>query len=129
MKIAIFIIVTGVIFVILAWGFFAAQYLGAFVGGNIEQAGQWGDTFGAINALFGGLAFSGVLATLLIQQRELTKQQEQIQSAELQQHLQRFDSTFFQLLMLLRDLRKEVRARQPTGQLMEGADAFRTCTI
>jgi hypothetical protein len=109
-----------------AWGTIGIHQASILLGGGLDKAGQWGDAFGAINALFGGLAFSGVLATLLLQQRELARQQDQIRKAEREQHLERFDSTFFQLLTLLRDLRAEVRTiHKNTGVELIGAPALR----
>src|SRR5690349_1681956 len=55
---------------------------------DLAGVGQWGDSFGALNALFSGLAFIAVLATLRSQARALKNQQED-------QHRQRFDTTFF----------------------------------
>lgn len=34
---------------------------------NIDKIGQFGDSAGAVNALFSGLAFAGVIITLIIQ--------------------------------------------------------------
>ncbi len=36
-----------------------------------EKRGQFGDLFGAVNALFSGLAFAGVIVTILLQREEL----------------------------------------------------------
>ena len=46
-----------------------------------EKPGQFGDTYGAINALFSGLAFAGVIATVLLQRRELKLQRDELQEA------------------------------------------------
>ncbi|KZE73356.1 hypothetical protein AV926_18405 [Myroides marinus] len=46
---------------------------------NWETSGTFGDTFGALNALFSGLALSGVIVTILIQKRELHLQQIEMQ--------------------------------------------------
>jgi hypothetical protein len=86
----------------------------------LEIRGQWGDSFGALNALFSAFAFSAVLLTLWVQQR-------QISEAQRDQHRQRFDETYFKLLGLLRDVRSELRYTpssyvQPTPQ--EGAHAL-----
>ncbi len=37
---------------------------------SIEKAGQFGDSFGIATSLFSGLAFSGVLITLMLQRDE-----------------------------------------------------------
>lgn len=39
-----------------------------------SNSGLFGDTFGAINSLFSGLAFAGLLYTILLQSRELKLQ-------------------------------------------------------
>jgi hypothetical protein len=43
-----------------------------------EKQGQFGDSFGAINALFSGLAFAGIIATILLQRKELVLQREEL---------------------------------------------------
>lgn len=67
-----------------------------------ETVGQWGDSFGALNALFAAFAFLGVLGTLAMQQR-------QIRDAAKETHRQKFDDVFFRLIALLREARSEVR--------------------
>lgn len=41
-----------------------------------EVKGQFGDTFGAVNALFAGLAFGGIVITILLQREELQQQKD-----------------------------------------------------
>lgn len=43
-----------------------------------SASGVFGDTFGAINSLFSGLAFAGLLYTILLQSRELKLQREEL---------------------------------------------------
>lgn len=69
-----------------------------------EVLGQWGDAFGALNALFSAFAFVAVLYTL-------RQQQKQIDDAATDQHLQRFEHTFYELLRLLREARDDVEFR------------------
>lgn len=54
-------------FVILTW-----------VGPDMATWGQFGDIFGGINALFTGLAFAGVIYTILLQRRELGLQRDEL---------------------------------------------------
>lgn len=68
---------------------------------DMSASGQWGDTFGAFNALFGALGFTAVFATLLVQGAALKRQQDEL-------HAQRFESTYFELIRLLRELREQV---------------------
>lgn len=46
--------------------------------GKAELTGQFGDTFGVANSLFSGLAFAGVIATLLLQRSELQLQRQEL---------------------------------------------------
>lgn len=80
--------------------------------GTGDSVGTFGDKFGAINALFSGLAFAGLIMTLVLQKEELEAQREElkqtreelegqkkefeIQNKTLKQ--QQFSTTFFQLL-------------------------------
>lgn len=41
--------------------------------------GQFGDMFGIVNSLFSGLAFSGLIYTIFLQQQELSLQREELQ--------------------------------------------------
>jgi hypothetical protein len=43
-----------------------------------DNRGTFGDSFGAINSLFSGLAFAGVIFTILLQRRELSLQREEL---------------------------------------------------
>lgn len=45
-----------------------------FLGSNWSERGTIGDAFGASNALFSGLAFAGLLYTILLQRQELRNQ-------------------------------------------------------
>jgi len=77
-------------------------------------AGEFGDMFGGVNALFSGFAFLGVIIAIWLQRDELTlqrlelsqtrkelagqKEQLKLQNATFRQ--QSFDTTFFQMLAL-----------------------------
>lgn len=58
---------------------------------NVGERGQFGDSFGAVNALFAGLAFAGVIWAIFLQKQELELQRQEFQR-------QNFESSFFQLL-------------------------------
>jgi hypothetical protein len=80
--------------------------------------GAFGDKFGAINALFSGLAFAGLIVTLLYQKEELKLQREELadtrkelnaQRLEFQEQnktmrRQRFENTFFNMLSLQQEI-------------------------
>lgn len=42
------------------------------------QRGTFGDMFGAVNALFSGLAFAGIIYTITLQRQELSLQREEL---------------------------------------------------
>lgn len=46
---------------------------------NSEERGQFGDMFGAVNALFSGLAFAGLIITLILQKTELGLQRDELE--------------------------------------------------
>ena len=64
------------IFVILSW--IAFWYFSKSCNIGWETKGQFGDTFGTINALFSGLAFAGVIVTILLQREDLQLTQKEL---------------------------------------------------
>lgn len=83
-----------------------------------DNRGTFGDKFGAVNALFSGLAFAGLIVTLLYQKEELKLQREELketrnelnaQKLEFQEQnktmkRQRFENTFFNMLSLQQEI-------------------------
>jgi hypothetical protein len=47
----------------------------------MDTRGQFGDLFGAVNAFFTGLAFAGVIYTIILQRKELEMQRKELQSS------------------------------------------------
>ncbi len=47
--------------------------------GTWDERGQFGDLFGAVNSLFSGLAFAGVIYTIYLQREELSLQRRELQ--------------------------------------------------
>jgi hypothetical protein len=74
--------------------------------------GQFGDKFGAINSLFAGLAFAGIIFTILLQRGELIETRKAISH-------ERFDTTFFELLKFHKNVSESVETRGGRGK-----DAF-----
>ncbi|OPH84440.1 putative phage abortive infection protein [Nitrobacter vulgaris] len=66
---------------------------------DVHSIGEFGDSFGVLNALFAAGAFIAVLFSLKSQSDEL--------------HRQRFEASYFELLALLRELRKQAVIFQP----------------
>ena len=109
-------IVVAIIGVLAAWGL--SWWL---INKNNEcstERGTFGDMFGAVNALFSGLAFAGLIVTLLYQKEELKLQREELretrnelnaQKLEFQEQnktmkRQRFENTFFNMLSLQQEI-------------------------
>jgi len=47
---------------------------------DFKERGTFGDMFGAVNALFSGLAFGGVIYAILLQREDLERQKEEVTS-------------------------------------------------
>ncbi|MDF9619535.1 putative phage abortive infection protein [Pseudomonas entomophila] len=84
------------------------------------RKGEFGDSFGTLNALFSGLAFSGVLITLLIQRKDLLEAREQ--SAR-----QQIESQFYNMLSLQQQIVQafDLHGRGDKGRVAVGRDCFR----
>lgn len=96
-----------------------------------DLRGVYGDMFGAVNSLFSGLAFGGIIITIIMQKEELRHQREELQLTrkEFQQQnitlkSQKFDNNFFQMLDLhhkiVSDIDFETRTKRYAGR-----DVFR----
>lgn len=65
-----------ILLVVIIWGLSAfAIMLGL---GNWSDRGTFGDLFGAVNALFSGLAFAGLIYTIIQQKEDLELQRKEI---------------------------------------------------
>ena len=107
------------------------------------EKGEFGDTFGALNALFAGLAFAGVIYAILLQQKELALQRkelalqrkeledtrveirgqkEQLQAQNQTLQKQNFESSFFQLLNRQSEIvnSMEIEKDEPSGRACFG---------
>lgn len=85
---------------------------------SIAKAGALGDSFGWLNAAFSGLAFFGVIWTLLHQKEEL-------QDARQTTRMERFEGTFFHLIGMMRKNLDEIRVPRPDGgQPVFGVEAL-----
>ena len=101
-----------VFFVVVVLLYFGSWYYIDNLYNSPERQGQFGDKFGAVNALFSGLAFAGLIFTIILQKKELALQREELtqtreelkgQKEQLEEQnktlkIQRFENTFFQML-------------------------------
>lgn len=122
-------------FVILLW---VANGLMKFVVNKpIADCGTFGDQFGAVNALFSGLAFVGLIYTIIQQNRSIELQRKDLknQLRELQQNgkemiaqtkqfekqnesmnLERFENRFFQMLQTHHDNVMSMKTEKNQGR-------------
>ncbi|OUD38264.1 hypothetical protein BS623_23315 [Vibrio parahaemolyticus] len=68
---------------------------------SMNSAAILGDSFGIVNALFSGLAFAGLIITILIQREELNESREIFKA-------QKFDDAFYRLLDFYRNNLMEI---------------------
>lgn len=78
--------------------------------GFIDELGPFGDVYGALNTLFSGLAFAGLIISIRLQSKELSETREELkeQSEQFRRQTeglvkQTFESTFFKLLKMYGD--------------------------
>ena len=116
-----------------------------------DERGQFGDMFGAVNALFSGLAFAGLIITLILQKTELSLQRDELEQTrdELKNQrkefetqnktlkIQQFESALYNMLQLqqqiVNDLAYDTKiegysdstARGDWAVVVKGRDLFR----
>ena len=102
-------IIISIIGVIVLWGL-SWILIDKYIDSSTDQ-GTFGDMFGAVNALFSGLAFAGLIATLLYQREELKLQRKELNEQKLEFReqnktlkRQRFENTFFNMLSLQQEI-------------------------
>jgi hypothetical protein len=131
-----------VILVTLVVGLWAASiWLISRLFGPPGDAAAFGDMFGAVSALFTGLAFVGVILAIVLQWHELQLQREELQATREELRGQKeqlrtqnetlrkqaFESTFFQLLRTLNEIVSAMNIREPSADasgLTTGRDCF-----
>jgi Putative phage abortive infection protein len=71
---------------------------------NLAAYGSYSDAFGALNTLFAGLAFAGIVVSIFLQSKELRETRQELKGQRLQIQRQVFENTFFQVLRVLSQL-------------------------
>ena len=125
-KLLPFIVIVVVFFLWLANWLFVIN----FIPDNHAARGQFGDMFGASNALFSGLALAGVIITIYLQIKELGYQREDLkltrdemkgQKEQLEHQvnvakIQVFETTLYNLISLFRDVTQDVSFNNLQGK-------------
>lgn len=84
----------------------------------------FGDKFGAINALFSGLALAGVISTLIYQKEGLKLQNEEFEVMLKAQRLQCFETSLFNMLSLQQEIVKNLSLSKDINNIYKGRDIF-----
>jgi hypothetical protein len=103
---------------------------------ELAGKGQFGDSYGALNALFSGLAFAGLGYAIYLQRQELAEtreglkvqEQESVKQFTALAH-QRFENTFFELLRLHNEIVNSIELRKSsdsTQVVAKGRKCFKT---
>ncbi|WP_282372355.1 putative phage abortive infection protein [Pseudomonas sp. PS02290] len=84
------------------------------------RSGTFGDAFGTLNALFSGLAFSGVLITLYYQRKDL-------EASQVQNKKQQAESQFYNMLNLQQQVIQgfDLHRMGEHAHTIQGRDCFR----
>ena len=105
-------------FVVIFWSLSLIEWFPWWI---TNERGQFGDSFGIVNALFAGLAFAGVIFAIILQWQELGLQRQELkdtraeikgQKETLQK--QNFESSFFHLLNMHSEIVNSMVIRGPT---------------
>lgn len=125
---------------------FVANLCLIFLPYSKEARGTFGDQFGAVNALFSGLAFAGLIYTIMLQRNdlklqrqdlklqrkelELTRKEMEEQTAEFEKQnetlkIQRFENTFFNMLSQFQEVVNNLTATVNAGMQSSGREVFR----
>ena len=114
-------------------GLFALSWWWLSTIGDPTIQGQFGDQFGAVNALFSGLAFAGLIFTIILQKKELALQREELSDTRkelegqkqqmMQQNMtlriQRFENTFFHMMELQQQIVNDLFAKENENKTVQ----------
>jgi hypothetical protein len=102
---------------------------------NGVRSGSFGDAFGALNALFSGMAFAGVVVTLYLQRKDIDDGQHEIARQQSEAARQKEESQFYNMLGLQQsvvqgfDLHKSAADGETSdlsSDIIRGRDCFKT---
>ena len=114
----------------ILWKYMPFNWLPDFFPG-IKATDQFGDRFEAVNALFAGLAFAGVIFAIILQWQELGLQRQELKDtrAEIEGQKktlqkQNFESSFFQLLTMHSEIVNSMVIRKGVDGEYFGRECF-----
>lgn len=124
MCVCLSVIIYGCVLVFLTWPITEL---------SVAKSGTFGDSFGALNSLFTGLGFAGLLITILLQREDLrltraelsdTRKEIKLQSRTFQQ--QQFEDSFYRVLALYKEnlINLSIKAGTGSDARLCGVDAL-----
>ena len=93
---------------------------------KLESLGVFGDSFNILNTLFTGLAFSGVIVSIILQTQELKEAREEYagsrqaleqQKKEMEQ--QSFDNRFFKMIDMFNDVKEKINLNEILKKVLD----------
>jgi hypothetical protein len=93
---------------------------------ELVALGTYGDSFGALNTLFSGLAFAAIVLSIYLQSKEIRETRREVEEQRSQQTKQVFENSFFQLLYLSNQIVKNFSYTSDYGasQSTSGKNCF-----
>ena len=111
-------IVTTVLIWGLSWYWISNKY------GDWAERAAFGSMFGAVGALFSGLAFAILIVAILLQSQQLDLQRQDLKETQEGLKRERFEDTFFQLLKLHYDIVNSIDISIKKDAILRGRDCF-----
>ncbi len=100
------ILITLIVFFLFYDGYFPLK------GADLEERGQFGDSFGVLNSLFSGLGFGGLIITLLYQQKQISHQKEESKVRREFEEVQHYEEVFYRILSIYSKTLDEVISKK-----------------
>ena len=89
-----------------------------------HHRGIFGDTYGSLTALFTGLAFAGLVYTILLQKLQLIEAEKEQAAQRNDSRQQRIENTFFQLLHSLNQIIDSTEITAPDSEQVKSRACF-----
>lgn len=94
-----------------------------FIPSDLPSKGLFGDSFGALNSLFSGLGFAGLVVTLIFQQRQIKQQSIEFKEQLSDAAVRRYEENLFQVFAFYQDALSSVIVTKD-GKTTKGRDAL-----
>ena len=91
---------------------------------TLESLGVFGDSFNVLTSLFTGLAFAGVIISVILQTQELKEARTEFRGQKEALQNQEFDNKFFQMLNLLNNITENFNI-ESDGKQYQGKETFK----